>query len=143
MQEQEPLVELPAHLAELFESLRDPSDEVLSPGFYARVNQIIQSSRTASLWSFAQTSTGSRVAVAFGLLTLLLIGVASMDEPDKVAPEFDAQRSYATAVPIVGSADEQRDAVLRNFAAYPLRSEMTTPKIPRSEVSPLTGNLER
>ena len=118
MPKQETLVPFPAPLAELFESLRDPADEVLSPGFYARVNQVIQCSRTASVWSFAHTSTASRVAVAFGLLTLLMIGVASIEEPDEVAQEFKTERSYATVAPIIGSADEQRDAVLRNFAAY-------------------------
>lgn len=114
---------LPADLAEVFESLRDPADAALNPGFYQRVNHKIQISRHTSILSFAQGSAGSHVALVFAALILLIIGVAVVQEPKEFDEELDANHSYETVVTVADSPGQQRDAVLANIAAYSRRGQ--------------------
>jgi hypothetical protein len=123
MHSQSPLLPLPDHLSELFESLKTPVDGVLTPGFYERVHGRIQASRPASIWWFTQTRAGSRMAFIFVALTLLITGIAVVSESEAFNDELQADQWHKTTVPVTGSPEEQRDAVLENIAAYARRGE--------------------
>jgi hypothetical protein len=118
MQRQAPVMPLPDRLEEVFESLRDPADAALNPGFYGRLHHRIESSRPISVWSFAHTTAGPHMALVLVALTLLITGFAVIHETQDFDQEVDTNRLHRTVVPVAGSPDEQRDAVLENIAVY-------------------------
>ncbi len=130
---------LPEHLASCAECLSElnlmksqsmqlaalRAAEVLepSPGFYARVLQRIEESEYDSFWAFFVDSTFSKRLAAASLTIALALGTYMVSEESGArAPTRSAVISLAGNLhydaPVVGSPDEQRDAVLDNFAEH-------------------------
>jgi len=67
-------VESMREMAELFASLRSPDPPVPAPGFYARVNKLIEEQRPAPFWAAAlEPFFGKRLALA-SLLVMATLG---------------------------------------------------------------------
>jgi predicted anti-sigma-YlaC factor YlaD len=67
-------VESMREMAELFSSLRSPDPPLPAPGFYARVNKLIEEQQPAPFWAAAlEPFFGKRLALA-ALLTLATLG---------------------------------------------------------------------
>jgi len=94
-----------------------------SPGFYARVLQRIEESEYDSFWAFFVDSPFSKRLAAASLTIALALGtyVVSEESRAKSVPG-SAMASLAGNLhydaPVVGSPDEQRDAVLQNFTEH-------------------------
>jgi hypothetical protein len=109
--------------AELLRSLKAPEEVEPSPGFYARVLQRIEQGAKKSIWwVFVYSPVGKRLAYV-SLATALVLGsyVVAQESRDGSlhmgnAPMV-AQSNHYDA-PVVGSADQQREAVLENFASH-------------------------
>jgi predicted anti-sigma-YlaC factor YlaD len=71
-------VELMREMSELFSALRSPDPPVPAPGFYARVNQVIEKQQPRSFWdAFLDPVVGRRLALA-SLLVLATLGTVLM-----------------------------------------------------------------
>ena len=109
--------------AELLKTLQAPAELEPAPGFYARVLQRIEERAKRSIWyGLVYSPFGKRLAYASLSLALLLgLYVIAAEHSD-----HDLTRSYAVRLsPEVSGAsnpDEQRDAVLVNFASYSVSS---------------------
>jgi anti-sigma factor RsiW len=110
--------------SELLRSLRPPEEIEPSPGFYARVLQRIEERAKKSIWwVFVYSPVGKRLAYV-SLATAVVLGsyVIAQETRDggfsasprvvvsEVASHYD--------VPVVGNPDQQRQAVLENFASH-------------------------
>jgi hypothetical protein len=104
-------------------ALRAPEPMEPFPGFYARVLQRIEESEIDSFWAFFIDSPFSKGLAAASLTVALAIGsyVISEERQEHRPP---ARTIAAIAnnphydVLVAGSPDEQRDAVLENFAVH-------------------------
>src|SRR5246127_4397459 len=66
-------VESMREITELFSSLRSPDPPLPAPGFYARVNILIEQQRPVPFWRAALDPFGKRLALA-SLLVLATLG---------------------------------------------------------------------
>jgi predicted anti-sigma-YlaC factor YlaD len=108
--------------AELLATLRAPEEMDPAPGFYARVLQRIEERAKESMWGafiyspFAKRLTYASLTVAVMLGTYVVTQEAR-DGHLLGGAAVIAQSSHYDA-PVIGSAAEQRDAVLENFAVH-------------------------
>jgi anti-sigma factor RsiW len=105
--------------SQLLRSLQSANPPSPRPGFYARVMERIEAQRPVSIWSvFLDRKFGFRLAVASGMLAVLLGGYLVTSEP--AGPETGATATLAA--PAAASAEsgeqQQRDAVLVDLASY-------------------------
>jgi len=106
--------------AELLQSLRAPEGVELLPGFYARVMQRIEERAKESIWAAFVSPFGTRLAYA-SLTIAVLLGsyVVARESRDG---HLGGQRMIAQNVqydaPVFGDQEQQRNAVLTNFAAH-------------------------
>ncbi len=105
----------------LFRSLRPPQEDVEpTPGFYARVMQRIEECTKDSIWSvFVDSPFGKRLAyTSLAIAALLGSYVVTLEARDGHlgGTNIIAQQTAGEA-PCFGSQDQQRDAVLVNFAS--------------------------
>lgn len=112
--------------AEMMKSLQAPAMEPAG-GFYARVLQRIeQSARRSIWWVFAYSPVGMRVAFASLALSIALgayVVAAERNDGHWSAPNplRNAALVHQHYDPLVmGSADQQRAAVLANFVSHPV-----------------------
>jgi hypothetical protein len=112
-------------VGEMLLSLRPPEEMEPAPGFYARVMQRIEEqSRTSSIWSvFIDSPFGKRLVFA-SLSVALALGsyVVAQESRDghlwgtSLVASAASDRHYD--MPVMGSQEEQRDAVLANIAEH-------------------------
>lgn len=111
------------------QALRPRHDAAVSPGFYARVLERIESQTPVSFWSFfLNPAIGRRLVFASLTLMALLtaIAVSTEGDPDVVGPmEIMALHEYA---PTPGIDQQQdRDVVLVNLATWHAPGETHDP----------------
>jgi len=71
-------IALMREMSDLFSTLRSPDPPVPAPGFYARVNQLIEQQQPHSFWqAFLEPVFGRRLALA-SLLVLATLGTVLM-----------------------------------------------------------------
>jgi hypothetical protein len=90
-----------------------------SAGFYARVMQRIEEGTKDSIWSvFIYSPFGKRLAYAsLGIAALLGTYVVSLEARDgHLGGKTIVAQQVASDTPVFGTPDEQRNAVLVNFA---------------------------
>ncbi len=100
--------------------LRAPEDAEPPVGFYARVLQRIEERGTTSVWSmFIDSAFSKRLAYA-SLAVALLLGTYLVTEESQDGHLGSSLVAHQTAdiTPVIGDQQEQRDAVLVNFASY-------------------------
>ena len=121
-------VELMKEQAVLFRSLRPTEEVEPAPGFYGRVLQRIEDRTTTSMWSVLIYSSFGKRLMYGSLSAALVLGtyVVTLESLDGHlqqggAVAFDDRNE----APVFGSQDEQRDAVLENFAAYSASARRT------------------
>lgn len=101
----------------LFHNLQCPMEASPQPGFYGRVVSCIDNNRPQSMWSSFDCPAASRVASAVAAVVLLLAVLAYSDWEnfiDKLARA--GHHSGELVIPVRGDVNQQRDAVLSNFA---------------------------
>ncbi len=106
--------------SELFRSLGVAGELDPAPGFYARVMQSIEEHARNSIWAvFIYSPFGKRLALASFTLALALGSYVVVEESrdGHLTESVVAQQLHYDA-PVVGSPDQQRDAVLENFASH-------------------------
>lgn len=112
--------------AQMLRSLRPSTEEEPSPGFYARVLQRIEEQARRSIWwLFVYSPVGKRVMYASMAITLALGGyvlAAETSDGHLSLTSYNVQSAQAGHfdAPVMGTEDEQRTAVLENFAAHPV-----------------------
>ncbi len=108
-------------------SLRAPENVEPSAGFYARVLQRIEEYEIDSFWAFFGDSPFGKRLAAASLTIALALGTyvavqttdARLNRPNIVAINGKLHYDF----PVMGSQEEQRDAVLDNFAEHHLSHE--------------------
>jgi anti-sigma factor RsiW len=107
--------------SEALHGLRAPEDVEPTPGFYARVMQRIEERAKDSMWAgfiyspFAKRLTYASLAIAL-LLGSFVIGQETRDG-HLTGEQMFAQQFHEDAR-VIGSQQQQRDAVLANFALH-------------------------
>ena len=72
-------------LSEMFATLRSPDPPLPSPGFYARVTNLIETQQPESLWAaFFEPAFGRRLALAC-LLVMAMLGTVLMSRETEYA----------------------------------------------------------
>jgi len=112
----------PAELATLrafFEHIR-PSDELTpSPGFYERVRSRIEQIERQSIWiPFIYSRFSTRIAISFLALSLAAFGYVVAAEWNANGAERTLNGRVSDAIFNPTDLQQQRDAVLMQFAAY-------------------------
>lgn len=107
--------------AEALHRLRAPGELEPAPGFYARVMQRIEERAKESIWAeFVYSAFAKRLTFASLALALLLgsfvIGEETRDG-HLSGERVIAQQLHADE-PVMGTQQQQRDAVLVNFAVH-------------------------
>jgi predicted anti-sigma-YlaC factor YlaD len=107
--------------AQMLRSLRAPDDMEPAAGFYARVMQRIEERTKDSIWGVLLYSPfGKRLAYASLTIALMLgtyVITQEVRDGHLQGERILAQRLHYDAA-VVGSQDQQRDAVLANFASH-------------------------
>jgi hypothetical protein len=107
--------------SELLHSLRAPEEVEPAAGFYARVRQRIEDSTRDSIWTAFIYSPFAKRLTYVSLAATLLLGsyVISREatDGDLTAQPVVAHQFHDDA-PVVGSLQQQRDAVLVNFVSH-------------------------
>ncbi len=111
----------------LLGGLRAPADVEPAPGFYARVLQRIEECEIDSFWAFFGDSPFARRLAAASLTIALALGTyvafqttdSRLNRQNIVAINGRLHYDF----PVMGSQEEQRDAVLDNFAEHHLAQE--------------------
>lgn len=103
-------------------ALRAPEDVEPAPGFYARVMQRIEERAKESIWAgFIYSPITKRLT--FASLALALLLGSFMIEQETRDGHLTGERVIAQQVhadePVIGTRQQQRDAVLANFASHP------------------------
>lgn len=106
--------------AALFRSLRSPEELEPVAGFYARVLQRIEERTRESIWGvFIYSPFGKRLALAsFAIALLLGSYVVAQENRNFPPPEQMMAQDIHYDAPVVGSQEEQREAVLVNFVQH-------------------------
>ena len=116
-------IEAMRYQAQMVKTLQPTADVEPSAGFYARVMQRIEASARRSIWwVFVYSPIGKRLAYT-SIAVVLALGsymVAAENSDGHLGgpTAVVAQDSHYDA-PVTGDADEQRQAVLANFASHP------------------------
>ncbi len=108
-------------------SLRPPDNVEPAAGFYARVLQRIEEYEIDSFWAFFSDSVFSKRLAAASLTIALALGTyvvfqsagSSLTRQNVIAINGKLHYDF----PVMGSQEEQRDAVLDNFAEHHLAEE--------------------
>ena len=109
--------------SDMLRSLRPPEELEPSPGFYARVLQRIEERAKKSIWwVFVYSPVGKRLAYV-SLATAIVLGsyVIAQETRDggfNSTPRVVSEAATHYDVPVIGNADQQRQAVLENFASH-------------------------
>ena len=110
--------------ASWLQSVRAAEGAEPAPGFYARVMERIETRAENSIWSvFIDSPFGKRLAYASLTLALLLgTYVVSVETEDGhfsgSQPIIAAEQQAQPVQMVAGDSEQQRDAVLVNFASY-------------------------
>ncbi len=104
-----------------FAALRVP-EMAPDAGFYARVRQRIEEQETGSFWSFLiESPFGKRLAIG-SFTVALALGSYVISQESRHRPQVEssmiALNGEHNDAPVMGSQDEQRDAVLENFVVH-------------------------
>ncbi len=123
-------VETMKEQCELFRSLRPVEELEPAPGFYGRVLQRIEDKTTTSIWSVLIYSSFGKRLMYGSLSAALILGTyvitqESLDGHLRRDAGVVFENHYDA--PVVGNPDEQRDAVLENFAAHSIREAGASP----------------
>ena len=114
--------------SQLLKTLQAPAAVEPGAGFYARVLQRIEERAKHSIWwVFVYSPAGKRLAYASLALSLALgsyVVAAESNDGHLAAKAIVAhgQSNHYDAL-VVGTADEQRAAVLQNFVSHPAPSQ--------------------
>ena len=106
----------------LLQTLRAPDNVEPEPGFYARVLQRIEERAKDSIWStfiyspFTKRLTYASLAAALALGSYV-IGQETLDG-HLTGDGVVAQQRLHSEAPVVGSLEQQREAVLVNFVSH-------------------------
>jgi hypothetical protein len=107
--------------------LRAPANIEPSAGFYARVLQRIEECEIESFWSlFGDSPFGKRLAAASLTIALALgtyVAFQTADAPFTRSNVLAMDGKLHYDFPVMGSQEEQRAAVLDNFAEHHLAQE--------------------
>jgi len=118
--------------AELLHRWRTPEELEPAPGFYARVLQRIEERTKASMWGALLYSPFTKRLVYASLTLALMLGTYVITQESRDGHLGGGASIVAQDVreeaPVIGSPDEQRDAVLANFAAHPVLANYTPPQ---------------
>jgi predicted anti-sigma-YlaC factor YlaD len=105
----------------MLQSLRAPDGIAPAAGFYSRVLQRIEERAKDSIWSaFIYSSFGTRLAYA-SLTIAVLLGsyvVAQERRDGHLGRQSIVAANVHYDAPVYGDRDQQRNAVLENFAAH-------------------------
>ena len=107
--------------AEMLKTLRSPAEVEPAPGFYARVMQRVEEGVRVSMWgAFATSRFGTRLVYASLTLAVVLGSyvVAENNQDAYVGRHGMLARSVHLDAPVFGDLQQQRDAVLENFASH-------------------------
>jgi predicted anti-sigma-YlaC factor YlaD len=115
-------VESMREMAELFSSLRSPDPPLPAPGFYARVNKLIEEQQPAPFWAAAlEPFFGKRLALA-SLLVMATLGtvlVSRETEEYAVGPSPEMILAVEKDAPAVESGPAiDRDQMLYTLASH-------------------------
>ena len=114
-------VESMREMAGLFSSLRSPDPPVPAPGFYARVNVLIEQQRPAPFWSSAlEPFFGKRLALA-SLLMLAMLGTVLVSRETQYAVGPSPEMVLAAeqdAPPVEASPLVDRDQMLYTLVSH-------------------------
>ena len=118
--------------AEMLKTLKMPVEIEPGPGFYARVLQRIEEGARRSIWwVFVYSPVGKRLAYASLALSVVLgsyvIAAESSDghlTHSAYTPKAVSSGHYDPIV--IGSAEQQRTAVLANFVSHSTPQEIST-----------------
>jgi predicted anti-sigma-YlaC factor YlaD len=118
--------------AEMLKTLRVPVEIEPGPGFYARVLQRIEEGARRSIWwVFVYSPLGKRLAYASLALSVVLgsyvIAAESNDGhlTDSAYTSKPVRGGHADPI-VIGSAEQQRTAVLANFVSHSTPQEIST-----------------
>jgi hypothetical protein len=88
------------------------------PGFYARVIQRIETSRSVSVWTCFKATPVQTFALVFCPVTFLLLALCFyVGTTGIVVPHQDSYPLFDRFMPVTSSVDEKRNAVLMNLVA--------------------------
>src|SRR5205807_8083765 len=114
-------VELMREMSDLFSTLRSPDPPLPSPGFYARVSNVIEKQQQESLCSgFLHPVFGKRLALA-SLLLLATLGPVLMTRETEYAAGPTPEMILAVerdAAPVESSPWMDRDQMLFTLASH-------------------------
>lgn len=108
--------------AELLRAWRAPEGIEPAAGFYARVMQRIEERAKESIWAaFIYSPVAKRLTYASLAATLLLGSYVISQETEDAHPTSGpiVAQPFHRDVPVVGSRQQQREAVLVNFISHP------------------------
>jgi anti-sigma factor RsiW len=110
--------------AELLHAWRAPEEVEPAAGFYARVLQRIEERTRESIWApFIYSPVAKRLTYASLAATLLLgsylVSQETQDGHLGGEPIVAQQFHRSVSVPVAGSREQQREAVLINFLTHP------------------------
>ncbi|MBV9761822.1 MAG: hypothetical protein JO340_14770 [Acidobacteriaceae bacterium] len=115
--------------AEALQCLRAPEDLEPSAGFYARVMQRIEERAKDSMWAGFIYSPFARRLTYVSLAAALLLGSFVIGQETRdghlTGEGMIAQQLHDDA-PVTGSRQQQREAVLVNFASHPVAARQGT-----------------
>ena len=107
--------------AEMLKTLRSPAEVEPAPGFYARVMQRVEERARVSMWAaFATSRFGTRLVYASLTLAVVLGSyvIAENDRDAYIGRRGMLAQSVHLDAPVFGDQQQQRDAVLENFASH-------------------------
>jgi hypothetical protein len=107
--------------SEMLRLLRAPEEVEPAAGFYARVIQRIEERAKESIWAaFIYSRFANRLVYA-SLAVALVLGsyvIAQESRDGHLGTHGMVAENVPSGAPVFGNQDQQRDAVLENFAAY-------------------------
>ena len=115
--------------SQMFKTLQSPEQVEPGAGFYARVLQRIEQRAKHSIWwVFVYSPVGKRLAYTSLALSLALgsyVIAAEKNDGHLTAKTIVAENITGEHydAPVMGTADEQRAAVLQNFVSHPAPAE--------------------
>lgn len=113
--------------SQLFGTLKASTPVEPSGGFYARVMQRIEEHARRSIWwVFVYSPVGKRLAFASLAIAVVLgsyVVAAESSDGHLTASTAVTQQYRHYDPPVIGSADQQRSAVLANFVSHSSVSE--------------------
>jgi hypothetical protein len=111
--------------AEALHQLRAPEEVEPAPGFYARVLQRIEERAKESIWAGFIYSTFAKRLTLASLALALLLGTFVISEETRdghLAGDGVIAQQWHTDERVIGTQQQQRDAVLVNIASHQFAS---------------------